>query len=213
MTDEHSTDTGEEDITTPLEIELSSIADDDTRTLAKRYAEQERWNLTESARNAFVAFVRDPVKGLEMMDAIDPNVSKRVLKDLWVSSVAELAKKTEGFSEEKMSALIDSRLKENSFRDVKTNIEAKLQQLPDTIREKAQKEFVDLTEGRTLSPEQLEVMANKAVTLARHDSGIYEKNAKLNFWSQSISSVESSSEKSSDFLQTTTHPFFKNFKQ
>jgi len=42
MTDEHSTDTGEEDITTPLEIELSSIADDDTRTLAKRYAEQER---------------------------------------------------------------------------------------------------------------------------------------------------------------------------
>jgi len=42
MTDEHSIDTDEEDIITPQEIELSSIEDEDTRTLAKRYAEQER---------------------------------------------------------------------------------------------------------------------------------------------------------------------------
>lgn len=40
-------------------------------------------------------------------------------------------------------------------------------QLPDTIKEKAQQEFKDLTEGRTLTTEQLEKMADKAVNLAR----------------------------------------------
>ena len=83
MSDEHSTATDEEGkaITLPA-IELSSIEDDDTRALAKRYGEQERGKMTEAMRNTLVAFVRDPAEGLKMVDSIDPKVTQRVLKDL-----------------------------------------------------------------------------------------------------------------------------------
>jgi len=208
---DNSTVTDEEAVKTPPVIELSSITDDDARALAKRYAEQERWKLTESVRNTLATFARDPVKGLEMMDSIDPNVSKRVLKDLWVGSVEELAKKTEWLSEEKITSIIEAKLKETSVRDVKTSIETKMSQLPESIRELAKAEFTDLTEWRSLSPEKLEAMAEKAVNLARVQSGTFEKTAKLNWSSQNVSSVESP--QWSDFLQNTNHPFFSKFKQ
>jgi len=70
-------------------------------------------------------------------------------------------------------------MQEASSREVKATIVNKLAQLPDTIREVAQKEFDGLIEGRNLSGEELQKMADKAVTLARHETGSYEKTAKL----------------------------------
>ena len=114
-------------------------------------------------------------------------------------------------SEDKIASMIEAKMKEASTNTVKTNISNKLSQLPDAYREVAQKEFVDLTEGRNLSGDQLEKMAEKAVNLARIETGSYEKNAKLTWGSQSISSVTSPPDKGNDLLEETNHPFFSQF--
>lgn len=81
MTDDHSTVTGDEANKNPPALELSEMPDE-ARSLAKRYAEQEKGKLTESVRHTLVAFARDPEQGLKLMDEIDPKVSQRVLKEL-----------------------------------------------------------------------------------------------------------------------------------
>lgn len=194
-------------VITPPEVDISSITDEDTKALAKRYAEQERGKMFESVRNTLVAFVRDPADGFKKVEEIDPKMAQRVLKDLWVKSVEELRKSD--ISEDKISAMIEAKMKEASSREVKTTIVNKLAQLPETIREVAQKEFDGLIEGRNLSGEELQKMADKAVTLARHETGSYEKTAKLTWGSQNISSVSNPPDLGGEKIESG-HPFFRS---
>lgn len=208
MSDEHSIATEEEGKITPQEIELTSIPDDDTRALAKRYGEQERGKMFESVRHTLVAFMRDPAEGLKEVEKLDPKVAQRVLKDLGVKSVDEL-RKTDTLSEEKVAAIVANQLKEASSREVENTIVNKLAQLPEIFREVAQKEYNDLTNGRTLSGEERQKYFEKAVTLARHETGSYEKTAKLTWGSQGISSVSNPPDIGGERIEAE-HPFFRS---
>jgi hypothetical protein len=88
---DHSTDEEEEKIP-PEVIELSDLPED-ARTLAKRYAEQEKGSLTEKARHTLATFVKDPEQGLKMMDEMDGKVVGRIIKDSGLNSREELVQK------------------------------------------------------------------------------------------------------------------------
>lgn len=70
-------------------IELSELSED-ARTLAKRYAEQEKGTLMEKARHSLATFAKDPTEGLRLMDELDPRISERVIKDSGLNSREEL---------------------------------------------------------------------------------------------------------------------------
>lgn len=197
-------------------IELSELPEE-ARALAKRYAEQERWSLTETVRHAMDTFVEDPVEGMKKMDEIDPRVIDRIQKKRGFNSREELMasfEKTGPLSEDKVKALFSQLHEETAIRDVKSGIEDKLAELPDSIRELAQTEFRELTEGRVLTKEQIEKAAVKAVTLARVESGSQEKLTKLNFGSQRIKDTPAeAANKGNSLLDTTTDPFWLQFNK
>lgn len=213
MSEDNSTVPADATLNSP-HIELSELSDE-VRPLAKRYAEQEKGSLMEKARHSLTAFAKDPVEGLRLMDELDPRVSEKVIKDLGMNSRDELVnsfKKKDWLSEEDVLKLFERKTQENNTGTAKANIETKLSQLPESIRDIAKAEFSDLTDGRSLSPEKLELMANKAIDLARVQSGTFEKSAKLNFGSQNMGGINAEPVKKSEnpLLAGTTDPFWDN---
>ena len=160
--------------------------------------------LATKQRNVITTALKDKdlAKAAQLLQEAEPKVFASVMKELGhdtLESYVATLKPNEP-DREMLRKYYEEFETERQTTQAKAKVDSQFEQLPEDIKETAKSKFTALTEGRNLTAEQTEAMAQDAITLAQAQHGTKHTidYARMNFATSPISSPVVTIKKESD---------------
>lgn len=193
MSDENPLDGEQKQVVQPEDVIQEELTERQKQQL-------DGWQkLASGQRNVIRESLKEPtqanVVALKQLQETEPKFAKALLKEYWYEDIDGYAKAVKVQStplapqKEEVFKYLEEFEQQRTVASTKAQIDSQFASLPEWIREQAQKEFQDLTDGRTLTPSQLTDFAKKAVTLANASTGTSYRLNLSNLSSTSLSST------------------------